>query len=408
VLSWHLCDLAGNELAALDDRLPGGAVEIGVNKPRTASVPLSLEDPAILSAYPLYTSLKVFLDGAPLFRGPLLRPRIESTGWTIRAVDPSIRPQRFHIGQRSDDAGLDGALVDNPWRWEGVDQRSMMDRLIRYCDPTVLETNQGVPPVGIRTGSSFWLPGSSGKARDREYEPGKQLWEALMELSEVLEGNDFELRPIDTTDGQMVELWIGPLGTDRSQEIVFEYGALGANASDFALELAGDGVVTRSTWTGQAIEGGDQPAVTAYQPEAERAFGIFGDFQGRPDIVESDTLREHAQGVVSTYGWPIDYFEVTPALDDGSGYRRNQQGILTKLPDRFAVPPRFGPGPQHDYWIGDTLGAWAQLGRLIVETSGRLTDARLTEADDAGNYVTELTLAPAVSEAGITFDTSAF
>ena len=403
MLSAKLCTLSGEFLASLDNRLPGMQVKVGIMNTKTASVSLSFDDEAAAQAYPLFTTLKVALDDWPLFSGVVLKPKFDLAvrRVAIPAIDVSFRAATRFIGDRSDGAGLNGHVAGNPYRWEGVDQSQMMWRFIQYMQRTAAEATLGIPDHGIGLGN---LAGPT-QFRDREYEYGKQILEAMNQLAGVINGVEYDFRAVDQEDGilALLDTFHPRMGFDKTDSVIFEAGWGAENCSDFSWEPSGDGVINRAVQIGQAQEGEPSPVRRADQIESQLGIGIYSQVTGRSDISEPNTLAEHAQGVASTYGWPIDYFDLIPATQDGSGWEKTGVNQYERIVGKkFGIPPRFGPGPHHDCWIGDTIRAIARdKPALDVDLTGRITDATITEADAEGNVAYELTCAPTISATGV-------
>lgn len=404
MLTWSLCDRRGALLADVPQRAAGSEVTVTGNGERTAKLRVSLEDEVAARVYPLATLLKVHYFAELLFCGPVLLPRFAARDRVVEipAICPSFYLQRSYVGQRADGAGLEGAPAGSPYRQQQVDQSLIMWRLVKHVLPTAGEQADGVPTHGIVDGTRPQSAADDGwNPRDREYEPGKQIWQALVEMSEVLAGPDFELEPVDQTDGTLARLNVyGRQGANKTDSVVFEVGLGQNNATDVSWEPSGDLVANRATYVGQTLEGSAQPAYTANQRESQRAFGLLSDFRGRPDISDQRTLQEHAMGQVALHAWPVDFFTVTPAAEGGYGLARDQSGQIVSLGEGFGVPPRFGP--DGDYWIGDEISAYARvLPGLDAELRGRVTEARLMEADAAGTLMTEITCAPTIVATGV-------
>jgi hypothetical protein len=393
VIAFTLCDLQGR---ALSDplRLPGGQVALAINDRRTGQAPIGFDEPAAAQVRPLVTVLKARWAGSQLLTGVVLRPQFAGAQRTVTvpAIDPSARLAAAFIGARSDGAGLPGAPVGDPWHWAAVDQSEMLARLVEHASPTAAELAEGTPDHGVIRGS---LPATVN--RDRTYEVGKQIWEAMTQLSAVIDGVDFELEPLDRTDGVLAQLntYTPFQGTDRSDEVVLHYGWGRHNASDFSWEPAGDILKNRSTRVGQApTGGGPAPTATEEQAESRRENGIWAEYQGDTDVIDQPTLVDHANATLAKYAWPVDFFTVIPATDDGTGWRRTAQGALEQLPGRYGVPPLFHPNGA--YWLGDIIRVVARdRPGLDEDLVGRVLGAKLTNAPNGG-VVPELQCAPVV------------
>lgn len=404
MLSVALCNRRGVPIAGLDHRLPGSSVTVTLNGPRQATVPLSLEDEAAAHVRPLSTVLKAWLGGTLIHAGPTTVPQFRGRD---RRVDvhsqcPSFYLQRSFVGQRSDGAGLTGHVAGAPYRLENTDQGLIMWRLVEHALPTTAEQAAGVPTHGIVDGTRPQGPQDDGWfVRTREYEPGKQIWEALVQMSEVISGPDFELEPVDEQDGTLARFNVyGRQGSDKSGVVVFEHNTGRNNAVDVQWDPAGDLAVNRATVTGQVLPDEDPPRYTANQADSQLAYGLLGAWQSDPDVSELPTVREKAQGIVAASATPLNVFTVTPAAEGGVGLARDTDGRIVSLGKGFGTPPRFAP--DGDYWIGDDISVVARVTPgLDVTLVGRVIEGRITEADEDGTLLTELVCEPRVATAGI-------
>lgn len=408
-LTWALTDFYGRRIGQFWDR-SGGQVSIALNGQRTARVTVSLEDEAVRRIYPLATMLKVYYGEKLLLHGPLTVPSFragtQAPGETsmegvgaveLAAVDASHYLTKFHAH------GLE--------RMDDVLQAQIMARLMEHADAS----------HGIIRGTLD----SGGVKRDRHYPDGKNIWEAIVELSAVNRGPDFELEPLDREDGVRAQLntFFPRQGTNKHDTVILEYGLGRMNAADFRYEPDGTQVVNRYILSGQAINGKVAKAYRADQLESQQLFGMHQLMEARPDINRVKTLREHAEGFVAAHAFPIDYFDVTPAVEQGGaafGYRRDPlTGEILWLGEAYAIPPRFGPGPDFDYWIGDTIAVHARLGpvpdwdhpevhpSIDLPLRGRITDATIMEIDQEGNVMVDLTCAPIIEAAQVSgFETT--
>jgi hypothetical protein len=378
-LQWVLTNLQGVPLAELRDRKGERRVDVGINAIRRAKVGISLEDPAITQVYPLSTRLKVFNDGHIIFNGTVQTPKFADDTCTINALDPGHQLERSYI------------QVPAPWGNYGfvrtnVDQGLILLALVQHPpsgDPAAWAPDapqhgivEGVIPVTIK--------------RDRSYEPGKQIWAAMTELANVIAGPDFELEPLNRTDGVVCQLNVyESQGSDRSGEVSFEDG-LGSDNARITYDPDGLGVTNRFTSLGQFEGGNAPPYYVSTQPESITSYGTWEGFEGRPDIGTAVTVEEHAQEAAAVGGFPVDFFDIVPRTEWDEG--------------QYGTPPRFGPpgADWSDFWLGDIVKATVRRGHLNGSIMGRITEGSFVEADDAGNVQVELTASPTVSAAGVT------
>lgn len=396
MIDFWLCDLNGVTIKDFTDLSGGvrGTVTLTLNGGRVASVPASFDDTAAPFVQPLTTVVKASWDRGHLFTGVVVRPQYSGRDRrvTVTARDPTVRLQGFQVGARSDGAGIP-SFNNGPYGWTTVDQSEMLARLMEHATPTATELTAGVPGHGIIRGT---MPLS--KTRDRVYEPGKQIWEAWTQLAGVVDGVDFDLRPLDQTDGSYVALdtYYPMMGSDRSDTVVFHYAWGLENLVDCDIEPAGDIVKNRSIHVGQLDEVSQSQPTSGVvdRSESVKVHGIYSDYVGESDVISAATLTEHALGTVTTYGYPPFFITMTPAQDDGSGYRINSAGVLEILPKRYGSPPVLGPAA--DYWLGDIVAVVVRDGPAFdFDLLARVIEITLSNTP-SGAVQAELKLAPVV------------
>ena len=382
-LKWELCDRNQTVLSELTDRRAGGKVNLGLNAMRRAQLPLSLESEAREMANAIETLLRVTLEGPESFALPLIIGRVslpegdstaEGEQLMLNAVD-----QLFQLERR-----LIRKVTGSVWEavtYTGTDQAQIMWNLIN------LFSGHGVVKGTLQGG---------GINRDRTYPPGKELGLALVQMSEVINGPDFELTPTIATDGTLATFntYYPRLGSDKSAAIRFVHAgkkedtAVGFNYSlDGAIANRVIAIGAPKEEPSEASPYGIYPGYVAEHAGSIAELGVFEERMQLEDVVETATLEAHAKGAVAAAAFPITFFdfEVAPerfGTEIGSG-----------------IPPEFG----RDYWIGDTIGCDAYLGGsdVALELAGRITDAELTELE-SGQLQVKLTCTPEVSSAGVT------
>lgn len=407
MLSFGLYDLhTGGQLAELADR-EAASVAGGVNEgsgsgvQRKCELTLSFEDPAVVAhhdrllRYPQSIVVRGWEDDDPIFAGQLDGdPAFDYAARTVtlNASCPSARLSAFQIGQRGgpagDTDGLFGHATGKLYRLEGAEQASILWRLANYCYPTSDEQDAGVPGTGLIAGV---LPDSI--TRDREYELGKNVWEAMVDLSQVDGGPDFDIRPVWDPDTPTVlaalDLYYPYMGSDRGVRGLLAWQTDENNCSSLKVSSLASQTANRYSVQGQALEGAPPLVVTRDNPAAMSELGIWAGYEASPDIMFTSTLAEHANAEVSARGYPPLLVEVTPAQDDDRGAYRDAEGTLKMRPGNYGNPPKFAPSG--DYWQGDlvrVLGHDPDLG--LLDEYVRVVGWKLT--DDQGlATVAELT-----------------
>ena len=399
MLSWALYDRHGTLLGPVTRRAVGSSVDVTFNDQQTATLRLSLEDELASEIAPMASVVRAFLDGAIIFAGVVTEPTYDGAAGTldVPCVDASLGLQRAFVGQRSDGAGLYGSVSGNPYRWEGQLESSMSWWLALHALPSAAETAAGVPDHGVRFGSGP----DFGQARDREYEVGKQIWEAMTDLAAVQHGLDLYLEPALNTADPAALAYLRTytrMGSDRSDTVRLEFAA-GDNTASNLRYMPSAAIINRMTGVGAApaYDGsGDAPVpprYTADQSESQIAYGLNAAYVGLPDVSEVTTIAEHVAEVVTTAAFPIDFFDVVPALEDGTGFVTDSAGHVRRVPG-FGRAPRFGPAGE--WWLGDDFRTVGRLGSREVDFHGRVTGATIEEADEAGNVRVTVHSAPRV------------
>ncbi len=371
MLVYDLTDLRGRVVAEFEDRWDVQSY-VGRNKIRTSQCTISMDDEAMQEGVvkPLSTRLRTFLDGQIIFNGPvgLLGKDYETGTVTIPAADPWRQLEAAYV-----DVPVPWSAYHPALAWMELDQGEIIWRLVAHGDASALYKSLGVPSHGIARGT---IPLT--RPRARAYEPGKQIAEAVTEMTQVIGGPDVELVPVARDDGIAVLLnthaW---QGEDRTADVVFSYQTGTNNCVAFKEEQ--DGFATRNRFTsqGQSETVGDveQPPPTFTKEEFWSMFynGIWEGHEPRPDVSEQVTLQSHAEGELAKFAYPPSYVDLTPRA----------QGFS----EEHGVPPRFGPNPNPsdphapDYWIGDIVSAEARQGNVRTDMIGRVEEATITELD---------------------------
>ena len=414
-LTVELCDLAGNRLHNIEQRL-SLTVELGLNAGRSAQLSFSAEERAATEVAPLARLLRIYMDGFPLFTGHVYAPKWKDDVVEIKAFDVTQRLATSFVGQRADGLPFRRWLgccnARYPYRLTNEDQSWIMLQLLTQAMTPAGQVARGIPALGVSQGSLALHT----RRRLREYEYGQPVLQAIVDLSEATEGLDFEFEPLGDPVGAWpnVNHWrfntfFPYKGRDRKLWVRFEDGTGLDNCAEFAYEP--DGMIARNwaVFSGQAVEGQPPARVLSSQPESQVLYGLLPEHQALSDVTYATTLKELSDEYVGSVAFPPDIFEITPAQPGGAGYRRDHTtGQLQKSPRQFGRTYIFGPDPAlHDFWLGDEISAVTRQGRqpdgsfaLDKQLAGRVTDATIEEADD-GDVVSKITCAPTVTLTGV-------
>ncbi len=189
--------------------------------------------------------------------------------------------------------------------------------------------------------------------RDRTYELGKQILEALIQLGEVENGVAFWETPLEPEDsaGALAEFNAGPRpGIDRSTFIKFELGD-GTLDNCISVQREIKLPINRASVVGDGVSAssGDSDSVTKY--------GLWEAFETLSDVTEVATVSARAAAMVVPDPIQIVTFEPDPAA---------------------------APRPWDEWWLGDTVSFKADRDALQISTTARPRALEIV-LDDQGN-----------------------
>jgi peptidoglycan/xylan/chitin deacetylase (PgdA/CDA1 family) len=281
--------------------------------------------------------------------------------WTSPAGS-TLELDRLRVGSTGDT----GTDKEHTMTAACLDYREVVKRRILYPGATLTHTavdqgeiawslidytqNLDGGDLGISKGWSGTAP--TGVTRDRTYEVGNSIGERIQELSELLDGFDWDISP-DGASALTLDVWSPQRGSDRG--VVLEFGGLVAsfrrevNPSDYA----------------NAIRMSGEEALTA----AERtASDIASRAEGRWDAQLGDTgLTTQA------------------ALDERADWQLEQSQVITPV---WTVTLRRGSwdGPDH-IWLGDPVRLVVKSGRLDVDTTLRVYEVGVSIGDNGDEQI---------------------
>lgn len=383
LLSWLCVGPFQGKKANFFNRRAGSVVAGGLNVPRTARLELATEDPAAATITPLDRFLKVTFRDAPLFQGKIMVPDYrgenaeqDPDSVTVSAVDPS-----FSLDRRST-RKLRRHFVDTPGPGViVVTQYPFSDLMWKYvliANPTPDELDSGIPTHGIVRGA---IPSPDPLVTAADYSDGTHVLQVLNDLSSKTNGPDFELEPIEATDGSMARfnVYYPRQGTDRSASVVLEYGLGTENVHSLDYQLSGNEVCNRFTAVGKANKKGNKaPAWVEDSLESQQKYGILQDTATFSGIRNIDFLHQFARDQVYARAFPVEFADVV-LIDDGT------------------LTPQFGP--YADFWMGDTVTL--RSARPAVDTKMRVTDWEITELEEGAAQI-KLTMADDTPVGGLT------
>jgi hypothetical protein len=390
-LRWAICDLDGTELGPPISQRHGGEVEVPLDGIRRAKLNVSVFDPVAADVFPLARRLKAWLDGYIVFHGPLIGTKWigESGVVQLQALGPGHQLERAFVPVPSPWVPEDNGVAYGA-KYVQIDQSEIMARLMELGDITSTQASAGIPRHGIIRGS---LPGS--RLRDRSYEPGKQIYEAIHQLSQVIDGPDFDIRPRDVESGTGIaalDTYPNGQGADKFDSIEFHFNHGLSNCRNMAWEPDGTQVINDATVMGQVEFGMEPPWYRSLANDSLQEFGKWAHFEGRPDVSVSTTVEEHAQSRAAAGAFPPDILDIYPAI------------MATRGETGLGIPPVVGPtqNPNADCWLGDTIHAVGKQGYMNIDIAARITKVYIRELGDAGHVVSDLEVAPTVYDSVVT------
>lgn len=205
--------------------------------------------------------------------------------------------------------------------------------------------------TGVRTDGAIAVT----KTRDRAYQYAN-IGEAIVNLTRVLDGFDFEVTPIEYANG-----YLGRFNVYATQGAVlngvdFEYGPE---------TLANVRSVTRQTQPPRNVArvlGANGLVAETTNAASVLTYGQWWVQEQLPDVSEQATLNDKAQALLR------------PAL--------------VKVV-RFAPEPALAPRPWDDYWLGDTVAFYGRRDAFEEASSMRVNVIRVV-IDDDGNEAFEI------------------
>jgi hypothetical protein len=188
------------------------------------------------------------------------------------------------------------------------------------------------------------------KLRDRTYDR-KLIAEAIIELTEVIEGFDFFITPLDyAATGSVGRFDVyAQKGTDRSGYIILEHGRDTRGTTQAVARQVGP-PINRATVVGDAVVG------FAEDTASQAIYGVWETLETVSDISEQATVDDRAASLLR------------PQLS---------QSIT------FTPEPTRSPVPFVDYDVGDTIAVRVSQDSLVVDTTVRVLAIEI-ELDENG------------------------
>lgn len=350
VTTWVLCDEAGVPVTEIVNaaQLVFSARR---NQPRQAQITLAHSDREAANLFDLLGNgvpqLRYYRDGT-LRLSAYLTAIDEKLSEDEGDGDQLVAVFKDPFGRLLGDGSETGLHMPVDATYTAVDQGDIGWNLIA--------TLNAVDDTGIREGTI-----DPTVDRDRTYEAGKNIGEALVQLTEVLDGPDIEFLPLDPTaeDGKLAEYTVHDSQGQVQDDLLWGYGpGTMANVRQVERKITppinrvrlttSDGLVSTQTDAASIARYGEWPVVRS-EPN---------------DVSVQGTLDSRAMEML----------------------RPTWVKVLTFVPDQTLAPQPFD-----DFWLGDTGKFKAQDGSFVETFEPRVNGITITEGPD-GDEAHELEL----------------
>jgi len=196
---------------------------------------------------------------------------------------------------------------------------------------TLLNDYQSLPngDFGITEGNV-----TTGVTRDRTYQPFKNLYQAFMEMTEVVNGCDIEITPSKVFNAYLKK--------GKRLKHIFEYGR-NIEELDFSFDIYDFANCVYALGSG---EGEDLLYSVAHNTQSQELYGMLQEVKVFSDVVLVNTLTEHAKQAISEFG--------------------QQTAIFSALMKSGNDPSLFG------YSVGDEVRVKANKGIININTYKRI------------------------------------
>jgi hypothetical protein len=329
----------------------------------------------LLAVTDLATVNKLFLEGSDLEVTRDLNGGMSMT-FGVEARDAAIA--ELTVGRRAVKAYRNGVLRVHGRVWEPVRYGPEMVHF-EVRDPWAVVRNRRVRDLVTYTatdaGDIAWAlialqngykttrlrEGANANSvnRDRTYDPGKLVGEAVEQLAGVINGFWFRVDPVDGVAGTQAELVVLHPASGATKNVLFEFGddtTGGLEGFELQVLLPRNRVVARG---GE----GTVPAV-AEDAASILANDLYEDEVSFTDVTVQTTLQQHADAELRAN--PIKTFTFDPGPT--------------------------GPMLWDDFDVGDIVGFRIENGSLIETGTGRVTSASVSVGNGGAESLSKIVL----------------
>lgn len=373
--SQHLPDGTPAKVLAWLKEFSDLEVTIPVNDMRTASVSISIYDPAVLQIKPYVNFVYVLLYGNPIFWGPMhgLEWSPKDGTVVVHATDPGLRLENHFIVHG------DG-ILESTGPFAGrvpIDYRGM--RLLRDAADNLPSQNaRNVPVLGVGDGSA-----DTSSSAMTSFQYGDEIWSSMKSIAEMGGGPDFLLQPNEIAGSWPYYVTLDcfdNIGNDRTFAR-FDYG-FGKDNLEEVTWSSGGKFVTHAHVTD--ADGTHTQTFAALDESA--AAGVYVSWEGSSYKVppgDEDALLEKAKATVEAYRHPVEAVTATLRNEDLQTYKFFLDYFVgdTVIVEGKAGYMHF----QGAYWIQQTVVHQAdrlrtpQMEHTFIVDLGTFSDPDITE-----------------------------
>lgn len=283
-------------------------------------------------------ALRLYRNGETRFMGVIRSPFVDEANWVrVTAYDPFAHFMDLHVGDES----------LTPRVFTATDAGAIAEALL--FDLSLGGMNH------LDTGDV-----DASVLRDRTYEPGKSIGEAVVELANVDDGFFFRIDadglPVGSKFGTFNVIW--PTSGESREDVRFEFGeGTRDNIEESSLEIERFDPVNWVVATGGTDLEGSPLAVLVENAASQSEYGLYQVWAQFSDVTEVTTLRDHAVG----------FLEPNPR-------------IVARFDALEGAPALFD-----DFDVGDTVSVYIDTGRVVYDFAARVNQVVLEIGDDSAS-----------------------
>jgi hypothetical protein len=317
---------------------------------------------------PMRRFVRVYYRGHLIFCGPIVKPifNFAENQVEVNCHDPSIWLKHHYIHEG------DNILTSGGGVWP-VDGHFLAE-LLATARLNADEAAAGFAELPIWEDTIRAMT----DVREIEVRAGQNVWDIWMDVTEGVDGPDWQLRPTDDPPPPEVcalETWApGAKGTDRRDSVQFHFGFARTNLSNFTYEPDGNNIVNRFT----SEHSNGRSHRTWRYGDGIQGDGIMEMWEQVSEGVDQDGMDTWAQGHVQSYGVAPQVFTIEPTWDMGL------MGSAASTPWRY--PSGFD--------VGDYISGVARLGNMEVNAVGRVVKVIVSQLNEAENVASQVELMP--------------